>query len=225
MLVSGKKSEALKVLNELKQMSGKEYVPAYHIALIYAGLGEKDEAFNWLEQAYMERSFNLVWLKSEPMWQSLRSDPQFTNLLQHIGLGDKAAERHQAIHSVAVLPFQNVGGDPKAEFLCDGVADQIINSLSQVRRQNLKVRPFTSVARYKGKAIDIQTFGRELNVQMIVTGTLRQQGDDLTINVALLLEGNNGTAAMIWDVLSQPAQKAAQPRVESRHARIDLCRF
>src|SRR5262249_13748730 len=88
--------------------------------------------------------------------------------------------------SVAVLPFQNVSGDPKTEYLSDGVADQIINSLSQVRRQNLKVRPFTSVARYKGKELDVPAFSRELNVQMIVTGTLRQQGDDLAISVAVV---------------------------------------
>jgi TolB-like protein/Tfp pilus assembly protein PilF len=107
-------------------------------------------------------------------------------LLQKVGLADKVAEKDQAIHSVAVLPFQNIGGDPKTEFLSDGVADQIINSLSQLHRQDLKVRPFTSVARYKGKELDVPAFGRELNVRMIVTGTLRQQGDGLAISVAVV---------------------------------------
>jgi serine/threonine protein kinase/Tfp pilus assembly protein PilF len=92
----------------------------------------------------------------------------------------------KAIEALAVLPFENVGGDPRTEYLSDGVADQIINSLSQVRRQNLKVRPFTSVARYKGKTPDIPSFGRELNVQMIVTGRLQLAADDLTIHVAVI---------------------------------------
>jgi TolB-like protein/Tfp pilus assembly protein PilF len=98
----------------------------------------------------------------------------------------KPAAEGKPIEAVAVLPFQNVGGDPKTEYLSDGLADHLINSLCQVGRQGLKVRPFTSVSRYKGKALDAATFGPELNVQMIVTGKLHQQGDDLTISVAMV---------------------------------------
>ncbi|HSZ57219.1 MAG TPA: protein kinase [Tepidisphaeraceae bacterium] len=98
----------------------------------------------------------------------------------------KPPEDAKGIEALAVLPFKNVGGDPKTEFLSDGVADQIINSLSQVRRHDLNVRPFTSVSRYKGKEPDVPTFGRELKVQMIVMGTLLEQGDDLTVRVALV---------------------------------------
>ena len=79
--VSGKKGEARAVLDELKQLSGQEYVPAYSIALIYAGLGEKDQAFAWLEKAYEEHSFQMAWLKVEPRWDSLRSDPRFAGVL------------------------------------------------------------------------------------------------------------------------------------------------
>jgi hypothetical protein len=84
--VSGKKGEARTVLNELKQLSGQEYVPAYGIALVYAGLGEKDQAFAWLEKAYEEHAFKMAWLKVEPRWDSLRSDPRFADLLRRIGL-------------------------------------------------------------------------------------------------------------------------------------------
>jgi serine/threonine protein kinase/Flp pilus assembly protein TadD len=84
--VSGKKGDARTVLNELKQLSGQEYVPAYGIALIYAGLGEKDQAFAWLEKAYEEHSFKMAWLKVEPRWDSLRSDPRFAALVRRIGL-------------------------------------------------------------------------------------------------------------------------------------------
>ena len=84
--VSGKKGDARTVLNELKQLSGQEYVPAYGIALIYAGLGEKDQAFAWLEKAYEEHSFKMAWLKVEPRWDSLRSDPRFADLVHRLGL-------------------------------------------------------------------------------------------------------------------------------------------
>jgi TolB-like protein/tetratricopeptide (TPR) repeat protein len=102
------------------------------------------------------------------------------------GAEAKASVRDQSIHSVAVLPFENAGGDPKTEFLSDGVADQIIDSLSQVRRRDLKVRPFTSVSRYKGQKPEVATVARDLNVQVVVTGTLHQSGDDLSIRIALV---------------------------------------
>jgi serine/threonine protein kinase/tetratricopeptide (TPR) repeat protein len=84
--VSGQKDEARKVLDELKQLSGQQYVPAPSIALVYAGLGEKDQAFVWLEKGLAERSFQMQWLKVEPRWDNLRSDPRFAELVRRIGL-------------------------------------------------------------------------------------------------------------------------------------------
>jgi len=86
--VLGKKSEALEVLDELRHHSAQEYVPATSVALVYTGLGDKDQAFVWLEKAYEERSFQLQWLKVEPRWDSLRSDPRFADLMRRIGLPD-----------------------------------------------------------------------------------------------------------------------------------------
>jgi TolB-like protein/DNA-binding winged helix-turn-helix (wHTH) protein/Flp pilus assembly protein TadD len=84
--VTGKKSEARTVLNELKQASEQEYVPANSIALIYAGLGEKDQAFAWLDKGYEQRAFQMQWIKLDPRWDSLRSDPRFKDLMRRVGL-------------------------------------------------------------------------------------------------------------------------------------------
>src|SRR5262249_20164379 len=65
-------------------------------------------------------------------------------------------------------------------------ADHLIISLLQVRRDGLKVRPFSSVSRYKRQRADVPAIGRELNVRVLVTGTLHQVGDDLWISVALV---------------------------------------
>jgi serine/threonine protein kinase/Tfp pilus assembly protein PilF len=100
--------------------------------------------------------------------------------------GQMLAGVRPAIEAVAVLPFENVGGDAKTEYLSDGLAEQLIISLSQVRRDNLKVRPFTSVSRYKRLRPDVLTIGRELGVQTLVTGTLHQSGSELWIGVALI---------------------------------------
>jgi hypothetical protein len=60
-------------------------VPPSYLAIIYAGLDEKDQAFLWLERAYEERSVPYD-LKVNPWWDNLRSDPRFTDLLQRMGL-------------------------------------------------------------------------------------------------------------------------------------------
>jgi TolB-like protein/DNA-binding winged helix-turn-helix (wHTH) protein/Tfp pilus assembly protein PilF len=83
--VSGRKAEARKILAELQSLSEHSYVPATDMALIYAGLGDKDKAFAWLDKAYEEHSFSLSNLKVEPRFDPLRSDPRFADLLRSIG--------------------------------------------------------------------------------------------------------------------------------------------
>ena len=82
---SGKKAEAQRILAELAQQK-QRYVSPYTVATIYAGLGEKDQAFKWLEKAFEERDIWLMNLKVDPVLKNLRSDQRFTNLLQRIGL-------------------------------------------------------------------------------------------------------------------------------------------
>ena len=84
--MSGRKSEAVDVLNELKQKSQQGYVPASSIALVYAGLSEKDQAFVSLEEGYKQHEFQMQFLKLEPRWDNLRSDPRFVDLTRRLKL-------------------------------------------------------------------------------------------------------------------------------------------
>ncbi|HEU5182458.1 MAG TPA: protein kinase [Candidatus Polarisedimenticolia bacterium] len=83
--VAGKPAEARAILAGLQEKSRKAYVPSYMIALIHAGLGETDEAFEWLEKAFQERSTVLAYLGVDPRLGSLRSDPRFGDLLRRTG--------------------------------------------------------------------------------------------------------------------------------------------
>jgi len=83
---SGNRHEAQKMLDELKGIARQRYIPPYNFALIYAGLGDKDQAFAWLEKAYEEHSQQLALLKSNSHFDSLHSDPRFTDLLRRVGL-------------------------------------------------------------------------------------------------------------------------------------------
>ncbi|MEO8042655.1 MAG: winged helix-turn-helix domain-containing protein, partial [Acidobacteriota bacterium] len=89
-----------------------------------------------------------------------------------------------SVESVAVLPFVNATGDTNTEYLSEGLSDSIINGLS--RLPNLKVISLNSVLRYRGKEINPQTVGGELNVNAVVMGRLTQQGDELTISAELI---------------------------------------
>lgn len=82
--VWGKRAEAHEVLTELIKKSEQSYVSAYDIAVIYAGLGDRDQAFGWLDKAVEQRSFWLSWLKLDPRLDPLRSDPRFSHLLQRV---------------------------------------------------------------------------------------------------------------------------------------------
>jgi len=79
--VAGKVDAAREVLNGLLARSKTEYVSPYEIAVIYAGLGDKDRAFEWLEKAYQDRSSLLVYFRMDPRIWSLRSDARFKDLL------------------------------------------------------------------------------------------------------------------------------------------------
>jgi tetratricopeptide (TPR) repeat protein len=78
--------EARKVLDQLKELANRNHVPPYNVAWIYAALGEKDQALAMLEKAYDERSWYIVLLAVDPKFDSLRSDPRFTDLVRRVGL-------------------------------------------------------------------------------------------------------------------------------------------
>ena len=84
--LSGKKNKAKKVLDELHELSTQSYVSPWGIALIYVALGENDEAFQWLKKAYNEREQWMKFVKIEPLFNTLHSDPMFTALLNKMNL-------------------------------------------------------------------------------------------------------------------------------------------
>ncbi len=98
--------------------------------------------------------------------------------------GEHLATGGEAINSVAVLPFVNESADPNTEYLADGISDSITNSLARLPR--LRVISRNAVLRYKGKQIDQQVVGRELNVGAVLMGRMKQRGDDLTISTELV---------------------------------------
>jgi serine/threonine-protein kinase len=92
--------------------------------------------------------------------------------------------RSRGIDSIAVLPFVNVAADPNTEYLSDGIAESLTNSLSQL--PGLRVKSRSSAFHYKGKEVDIPKTGKELGVRALVTGRVTRRGDELLISVELV---------------------------------------
>lgn len=83
---SGRTQDARSLAEELNKQSQRKYVPSYWMAPVCAALGDKEEAFRWLERAYEERDGWIVYLKVDPRLDALRSDARFASLLRRIGL-------------------------------------------------------------------------------------------------------------------------------------------
>ncbi len=109
-----------------------------------------------------------------------------------------SVEEGVVIDAVAVLPFLYTEGDAMTEMLSETLAGHISDSLRQVGRSELKIRPPSSVSRYARQRPDTLTIGRQLNVPLIVTGTMRAQGNNLTITVEVVDAREDN---LLWSML------------------------
>ena len=144
--------------------------------------------------------------------------------------------------SIAVLPFQNMSGDPEQEYFVDGMVEEIITALSRIRWLFVIAR--NSTFTYKGQAIDVKRVGRELGVRYILEGSVRKGGNRVRIT-AQLIEGETGTHlwadrfdGLIEDVFElqdkialsvagviEPALQAAEMRRSAARPTTDLTAY
>jgi tetratricopeptide (TPR) repeat protein len=84
--ISGRMKKAEEIIRRLKDFSATKYVNPYGVALIYVGLGSVDQAFEWLEAAFSDRSDMLVYLNVDPRLDPIRSDSRFLELARRVGI-------------------------------------------------------------------------------------------------------------------------------------------
>ncbi|HWQ33841.1 MAG TPA: protein kinase [Blastocatellia bacterium] len=85
---AGRRDEALTLLAELHSASSQKYIAPFYPAMIHLGLDDPDQTFAWLDKSYEERFCWLVWLRTEPMYDGLRADPRFADLVRRVGLAN-----------------------------------------------------------------------------------------------------------------------------------------
>jgi serine/threonine-protein kinase len=123
---------------------------------------------------------------SEARTVEFRSDPSRI-------LSSQSGGASRQIDSLAILPLSNAAGDVEMEYLSDGITESIINSLSQLPQ--LRVVPRSTVFRYKGREVDPQLAGGELNVRAVLTGRVLHVGDSLVVKTELV---DVARASQLW---------------------------
>ena len=113
-----------------------------------------------------------------------------TDVVQNWIAGDRGPP---PIESIAVLPLQNLSGDPEQEYFVDGMTEELISKLSRI--QNLHVVSRTSAARFKGTDKDIREIGEELGVRYALEGSVRKAGNRVRITAQLV---DTSTGFQLW---------------------------
>ena len=116
--------------------------------------------------------------------------------------------------SIAVLPFDNMSGDPEQEYFSDGITEDIITDLSKVG--GLLVIARNSSFAYKGKSVDIRTVGRELGVSSVLEGTIRRAGNRVRITAQLIDAATARTCGPSATTATSPTSSRCRTRSRSR---------
>jgi eukaryotic-like serine/threonine-protein kinase len=196
---SGRSSEAQQIIDQLAEAAKTQYVSACDLAAVYAAWGKRDDAFAQLQKALDERSPRLVELTVDPVFDPLRSDPRFDELIRRVGLPPQAKLPSEVPHPrgekreltdgkimLAVLPFENLSRDPEQDYFSDGLTEEMISQMSRLNPKKLGVIARTSAMHYKKTTKTAGAIGRELGVAYIVEGSVRRAGERVRITAQLI---------------------------------------
>jgi serine/threonine protein kinase/tetratricopeptide (TPR) repeat protein len=159
-------------------------------AAIYSILNEEPEPISRFRKdvpAGLEKILETC-LQKDPLnrYQStdaLLSDLKFVNRMDKTQTMRTIPVKEE-VPSIAVLPFVNMSADPEQEYFCDGLAEELINSLTKIK--DTKVVARTSAFAFKGQTVDVREIGRRLNVEKVLEGSVRKSGNRLRITAQLI---------------------------------------
>jgi TolB-like protein/Tfp pilus assembly protein PilF/tRNA A-37 threonylcarbamoyl transferase component Bud32 len=195
--VIGEKDSALKAAERAIMLSPSTKDPVNgpnreeHLALVQAIVGDNSSAISTLARLlrtpYYPSEFYLspvtpALLTLDPLWDPLRADPAFQKLCEE-----------KIDKSIAVLPFENLSGDPNNAYFAEGIQDEILTRLAKVA--DLKVISRTSTQRYKSKPQDLGEIAKQLGVANVLEGSVQKAGDQVRVNVQLI---NAQTDSHLW---------------------------
>jgi len=129
-------------------------------------------------------------LKLDPLWDPLRADPRFEKIVASLAPKETPS---MVPKSVAVLPFENLSGDPNNAYFADGIQEEILTRLVSIA--DLRVISRTSTQRYQSKPRNLSQIAKQLGVANIVEGSVQKAADQVRVNVQLV---NAQTDSHLW---------------------------
>jgi TolB-like protein/Tfp pilus assembly protein PilF len=194
--VMGEKDAALQVANraimflprDKDAVSGPSFEE--NLAFIQTMVGEKSSAISTLTRL-LQTPYNSLYspglitpalLRLDPIWDPLRADPVFQKLCEE-----------KIDKSIAVLPFENLSGDPNNAYFADGIQGEILTRLAKIA--DLKVISRSSTQRYHSKPANLAEVAKQLGVTNILEGSVQKAADQLRVNVQLI---NAQTDSHLW---------------------------
>jgi adenylate cyclase len=126
----------------------------------------------------------LLWRSPHPTTEQARTETATQAVTEPVKPASAEPVFAPPAHSIAVLPFVNMSGDPKQEYFSDGISEELLNSLS--RLNDLQVVARTSSFSFKGKDVDVSTIAHQLNVGAVLEGSVRRAGNTVRITVQLI---------------------------------------
>jgi len=161
----------------------------YDQAVVYSILNEEPQPAVELRSGLPDELSRVIAkaLTKDPGRRYQTSDELLTDLRalrSQLGATSTEVSSADPFPSIAVLPFANMSADPEQEFFCDGMAEEIINSLAQL--DGLRVVARTSAFAFKGEHTDIREVGEKLNVEIVLEGSVRKAGNRLRIATQLI---------------------------------------
>jgi len=156
-----------------------------YFAIICGWVGEKDLAFEQLAiAARLPGPVHYGGLRLHPFWDPLRGDPRFDEILATLGPGSNSQATPASDKSIAVLPFLDLSQAKDQEYFCDGISEEIIDSLSKI--EGLRVVSRTSSFSFKGSKLGVKEIAEKLGVQNLMEGSLRRDGNRIRITAQLI---------------------------------------
>jgi TolB-like protein/Flp pilus assembly protein TadD len=193
-LMADHKEEALASFSQLLERAQKGEIPPLfaHLGLcaVYAKLGKEEAARNHvMEILKINPMFSIEEAKKAYRWKDPEYSEKWLSLVRKAGLPETAPLPLPDKPSIAVLPFENMSGDPEQEFFSDGISEEIITALSKTPKLFVIAR--NSSFTYKGKPVKVQQVGRELGIKYVLEGSVRKAENRVRVT-AQLVDASNG---------------------------------
>ena len=186
---AGRYQDAIRVFKEVIVRAQKGEFPLWfansNLAITYAMMGQNEKAQSHLAEAKKLNPGYSLELESKLNFYRDPNQLEFIfDALRKAGLPDKKFPAVADKPSIAVLPFDNMSGDPKQEYFSDGITEQIISSLAKVPQ--LLVIARNSTFTYRGKPVKVQQVAKELGVRYVLEGSVQRSGNRVRITAQLI---------------------------------------